>query len=79
MPPLLPPGMYPPPGFMNAGPPPGFPGAMPNHPTGRFQGEPPGPPQGLSRAFVDAYGGELGGRGLGLRGGAGTGGMPPYR
>ncbi|KIW64559.1 hypothetical protein PV04_09484 [Phialophora macrospora] len=73
-PPNLPPGMYPPPGFMNAGPPPGFPGGMPNHPAARFGGD-PGPQQ---RAFMEMYG-EVGGRGLGLRGGAGNGGMPPYR
>ncbi|ETI21594.1 hypothetical protein G647_07941 [Cladophialophora carrionii CBS 160.54] len=73
-PPNLPPGMYPPPGFMNAGPPPGFPGGMGNHPAARF-GVDPGPQQ---RAFMEMYG-EVGGRGLGLRGGAGNGGMPPYR
>jgi len=65
--------MYPPPGFMNAGPPPGFPGSMANHPAARFGGE-PGPQQ---RAYMEMYG-EVGGRGLGLRGG-GNGGMPPYR
>ncbi|KAJ9602747.1 hypothetical protein H2200_012527 [Cladophialophora chaetospira] len=74
MAPNLPPGMYPPPGFMNAGPPPGFPGGMANHPAARFGGD-PGPQQ---RAYMEMYG-EVGGRGLGLRGGAGNGGMPPYR
>jgi hypothetical protein len=73
-PPNLPPGMYPPPGFINAGPPPGFPGGMANHPAARFGGD-PGPQQ---RAFMEMYG-EVGGRGVGLRGGAGNGGMPPYR
>lgn len=72
--PNLPPGMYPPPGFMNAGPPPGFPGSMANHPA-RYQGE-PGPP-GVNRGFVEMYG-EAGGRGIGLRGGSGNG-MPPFR
>ncbi|KIV87801.1 hypothetical protein PV11_03323 [Exophiala sideris] len=73
--PNLPPGMYPPPGFMNAGPPPGFPGAMANHPA-RYQGEPG--PQGANRGFMEMYG-EVGGRGVGLRGGAGNGPMPPFR
>lgn len=72
--PNLPPGMYPPPGFMNAGPPPGFPGAMGNHP-GRYPGD-PGSQQ--SRAFMEMYS-DAGGRGVGLRGGSGNGGMPPYR
>ncbi|KIX08629.1 uncharacterized protein Z518_03285 [Rhinocladiella mackenziei CBS 650.93] len=70
--PNLPPVMYPPPGFIGAGPPPGFPG----HPA-RYQAE-SAPPQGISRVFMDMYG-EIGGRGLGLRGGTGNGGMPPYR
>lgn len=74
--PNLPPGMYPPPGFINAGPPPGFPGSMANHPS-RYQGE-PGPPQGINSAFMEMYG-EVGGRGVGLRGGSGNGGMPPFR
>ncbi|KIW87908.1 uncharacterized protein Z519_11493 [Cladophialophora bantiana CBS 173.52] len=74
MPPNLPPGMYPPPGFMNAGPPPGFPGALANHPASRFGGD----PGAQQRAFMEMYG-EVGGRGLGLRGGAGSSGMPPYR
>lgn len=71
--PNLAPGMYPPPGFMNAGPPPGFPGAMGNQP-GRY-GADPGPQQ---RAFMEMYG-EVSGRGVGLRGGTGNGGVPPYR
>jgi len=73
--PKLPPGMFPPPGFMNAGPPPGFPGSMANHPA-RFQGEPG--PQGMTRAFLEMYG-EAGGRGAGLRGGGANAGMPPFR
>ena len=73
--PNVPPGMFPPPGFMNAGPPPGFPGSMVNHPA-RFQGEPG--PQGMNRAFMDMYG-EAGGRGVGLRGGGANAGMPPFR
>ncbi len=72
MQPNLPPGMYPPPGFMNAGPPPGFPGGMANHPAARFGGD----PGAQQRAYMEMYG-EVGGRGLGLRGG--NGGMPPYR
>ena len=76
MPPNLPPGMYPPPGFMNAGPPPGFPGSMVNHPAARFGGD-PGPSR---QHFMETYGEVMGiGRGVGLRGGAGNGGMPPYR
>ena len=75
MPPNLPPGMYPSQGFMNAGPPPGFPGAMANHPAARFGGEP-----GLQqRAYLEMYG-DIGGRGLGLRGGGGGNArMPPHR
>jgi hypothetical protein len=73
-PPQFPPGMYPPPGFMAAGPPPGFPGTMGNHPSNRFGGrEVPGAQQG----FVDMYG-DGSGRGPALRGGA-HGGPPPYR
>ncbi|EXJ78809.1 hypothetical protein A1O1_09211 [Capronia coronata CBS 617.96] len=79
-PPSLPPGMYPPPGFMNAGPPPGFPGSMANHPAARYQGEPGPPLPGMNRAaFLDMYGDVAGGRGVGLRGGSANGGMPPYR
>ncbi|KIW33251.1 uncharacterized protein PV07_00118 [Cladophialophora immunda] len=74
MPPNLPPGMYPPPGFMNAGPPPGFPSGLANHPAARYGGD----PAAQQRAFMEMYG-EVGGRGLGLRGGAGNSGMPPYR
>ncbi|KIW86454.1 hypothetical protein Z517_01851 [Fonsecaea pedrosoi CBS 271.37] len=74
MPPNLPPGIYPPPGFMNAGPPPGFPSGMGNHPAARFGGD----PGAQQRAFMEMYG-EVGGRGLGLRGGAGNSNMPPYR
>ncbi|OAP62641.1 hypothetical protein AYL99_01868 [Fonsecaea erecta] len=74
MPPNLPPGMYPPPGFMGAGPPPGFPGGVANHPAARFGGD----PAAQQRALMEMYG-EVGVRGLGLRGGAGSSGMPPYR
>lgn len=70
--PNFPPGMVPPPGFMNAGPPPGFPGAPGAVYSGRFQGEPP--PAGRG-AFMEMYG-DMGGRGVGLRGGGGNGGMP---
>lgn len=75
MPPNFPPGMYPPPGFMNAGPPPGFPGGMVNHPAARIGGD----PVSQQRAFLEMYDGDVGRRGMGLRGGAGSGGMPPYR
>lgn len=73
--PNFPPGMGPPPGFMNAGPPPGFPGAPGANYPGRFQGE---PPQGVRGGFMEMYG-DMGGRGVGLRGGGGNGGMPGYR
>lgn len=59
-----------PPGFVNNGPPPGFPGAG----YGRYNG-PPEPPLGVGRAFMDMYGDA--GR-AGVRGGTG-GGMPGYR
>jgi collagen type III alpha len=78
--PNFPPGMGPPPGFMTAGPPPGFPGvatAAANHPS-RFPAE---ASQGVRSGFMEMYG-DMGGRGLGLRGGpAGNGGgpMPGYR
>jgi len=72
--PNLPSGMFPPPGFMNAGPPPGFPGSMANPPA-RFPGEPG--PQGINRAFLEMYG--EAGRGAGLRGGGANAGMPPFR
>ncbi|KAJ9634994.1 hypothetical protein H2204_005949 [Knufia peltigerae] len=88
--PNLPPGMFPPPGFMNPGPPPGFPGSMPGQPA-RYQSEPgpgpipgpgsgpgPGPQLPMNRAFMEMYG-EAGGRGVGLRGGAANAGMPPFR
>ncbi|EXJ84128.1 hypothetical protein A1O3_04795 [Capronia epimyces CBS 606.96] len=76
----IPPGMYPPPGFLNSGPPPGFTGAMANHPGARYQGEPGPPPQGMPRGgFLDMYGDMGGGRGVGLRGGGVNGGIPPYR
>lgn len=70
--PNFPPGMVPPPGFMNAGPPPGFPGAPGVVYSGRYQGE---PPQAGRGAFMDMYG-DMGGRGVGLRGGGSNGGMP---
>ncbi|KEF53388.1 uncharacterized protein A1O9_10363 [Exophiala aquamarina CBS 119918] len=73
--PNFPPGMGPPPGFMNAGPPPGFPGAPGANYPARFQGE---PPQGVRGGFMEMYG-DMGGRGVGLRGGGANGGMPGYR
>ncbi|EHY53250.1 hypothetical protein ABEF92_001146 [Exophiala dermatitidis] len=84
--PTLPPGMYPPPGFMNAGPPPGFPGsaAMPANLNvqGRYPGEPGPPPPPLPpgmnhSGYMEMYG-NFGPRGAGVRGGANEG-MPPFR
>jgi len=73
--PNFPPGIGPPPVFMNPPPPPGFPGAPgANYPT-RFQGE---LPQGVRGGFMEMHG-DMGGRGVGLSGGGGPGGMPSFR